>query len=90
MRLKSWTLGNLDKIERERDNGKKKPDPLAANVSLNEPCAVIWDTPRGREWYIGMTRSITDEDSLVIEYLECIDTNSSKKTAISSKKKISR
>ena len=41
---------------------------------------MIWDTPRGREWSIGKTRSIIDEDSLVIEYLECIDTNSSKKT----------
>ena len=57
-----------------------KSNPLAASVPLNELCAVIWDTPCRREWYIGMTRSIIDEDSLVIEYLECTDTNSSKKT----------
>ena len=56
------------------------PTGLAASVPLNEPLAVIWDTPRGREWYIGMTRRIIDEDILVTEYLECIDTNSSKKT----------
>ena len=75
-------LGTLETYAKlkESDNGNKKSDPIAASVPLNEPFAVIWNTPHGREWYISMTRSIIDEDSLVIEYLECTDTNSSKKT----------
>ena len=62
------------------DSWNKKSDPLAAIVPLNEPCTITWDIPHGREWYIVMTRKTIDEDSLVIEYLEHIDTNSSEKT----------
>ena len=80
------TLETYTKLK-ESDNGNKKSDPIAANVPLNEPCAAIWNTPRGREWYTGMTKSIIDEDSLVIAYLECTDTNSSKKTWRYSQKK---
>lgn len=60
------------------DNGNKKSDPLAASVPLNESCAVIWDTPCGRQWYSDLTRNITSEGSLVTEYLECTDKNFSK------------
>ena len=49
------TLENYAKLK-ELHNGNGKSDPLAASVPLNEP--------RGREWYIGMARSIIDEDSL--------------------------
>ena len=52
---------------KESDNENKKSDPLAASVPLHEPCAVIWDTLHGTEWHIGMTESIIDENSLVIE-----------------------
>ena len=79
---KTEILGTLEiyaKLE-ESDIGNKKLDHLAASVPLNELCAVIWNTPCEREWYTGMTRSIIDEDSLIIKYLEHIDTNSSKKT----------
>ena len=70
-------LGTLETYAKLKDshNGNKTSDPLAASVPLDEDCAAIW----GREWYIGMTRSIIHEGSSRIEYLECIDTNSSKK-----------
>ena len=58
----------------------KESDPLAVSAPLDEPCAVIWNTPHGRKWYTGLTRSIINEDSLVKEYLECTDKNSSKTT----------
>ena len=46
-------------------------------LPLNEPCAVIWDTPNGRERFIGMTRSIVDEESYTIEYLQRYTNDSS-------------
>ena len=74
-------LGTLPTYAKLKDshNGNKTSDPLAASVHLDEPCATIWDTPRGRDSYISMTRSIIHEDSSRIEYLECTDTDSSKK-----------
>ena len=65
----SKILGSLETYAelKESDNGNKKSDPLAASVPLHEPCAVIWDTLHGREWHIGMTESIIDENRLVIE-----------------------
>ena len=65
----SKILGSLETHAelKESDNGNKKSDPLAASVPLHEPCAVIWDTLHGREWHIGMTESIIDENRLVIE-----------------------
>ena len=54
--------------------------PEDISVPLNEPCAVVWDTPSGREWYIGMTRSKIDDESFLIEYLECFNLNSTKRS----------
>ena len=62
------SLGTLETYRKlkDSDNGNEKSDHLAASVPLNEPCTVIWDLLRGREWYSGMAGSIIEEGSLVI------------------------
>ena len=50
------------------------------SVPLNEPGAVVWDTPSGREWYIGMTRRKINGESFSIEYLEGCNLDSTKKS----------
>ena len=66
----------------ESSDGEKENENITTkqtSIPLNEPCAVVWDPPRGREWYIGMTRSIIDEESYTIEYLERHTSDSTKK-----------
>ena len=40
---------------------------------------MIWDTSRGREWFIGMTRSKVDKESYMIEYLESCNLDMTKR-----------
>jgi hypothetical protein len=49
-------------------------------VPLNEPCAVVWDAPLGRNWYIGMAREKVDENYYIVEYLECVSPDSTRRS----------
>ena len=49
-------------------------------VPLNEPCAVVWDAPLGRNWYIGMAREKVDENYYMVEYLECVSPDSTRRS----------
>ena len=49
-------------------------------IPLNEPCAAVWDTSLGRNWYIGMTRGKVDENNFRVEYLECVNRDSTRRS----------
>lgn len=50
------------------------------DVELNEPCIAIWDTQKGREWFVGMTREKIGIDEYIVEYLEPLPNDNRKKT----------
>ena len=58
-----------------KDSSNVEEDELP----LNEPCAVIWDNPNGREWFIGMTRERINKDKYLVDYLEQDTKDTSKK-----------
>ena len=48
-------------------------------VPLKEPCAVVWDASLGRNLYIGMAREKVDENYYMVEYLECVSPDSTRR-----------
>ena len=48
--------------------------------ALNEPCIVIWDVEYGREWYVGIVRTCIDNEHYLIDHLERVPTDTTKKS----------
>ena len=41
-----------------------------SEMVVGEPCAVIWDLPSGRDWYLGFVTSVIDNDTYIVDHLE--------------------
>ena len=52
---------------------------VVKDVALNEPCVAIWDTCEGIEWFIGMTREKVGPEEFIVDYLEQMPNDSSKR-----------
>ena len=52
---------------------------VVEDVALNEPCVAIWDTSEGREWFVGMTREKVGPEEFIVDYLEQVPNDSSKR-----------
>ena len=75
----STMLSILDDPNYEVVVDEESSNVIKHEIPLNEPCAVIWDNPNGREWFIGMAQERISKDEYLIDYLEPDPKDTSKK-----------
>ena len=60
----------IDTTSNNQESESESIPPEEAEVTVNEPCIVIWDTENGRKWYLGICISKEIDGSYTVEYLE--------------------
>ena len=53
--------------------------PLSVEFPINEPCVAIWDEENGRQWYIGMMREHLRNNKYLVDHLELVSKDKTKK-----------
>ena len=60
----------IDTTSNNQELESESISPEEAEVAVNEPCIVIWDTGNGRKWYLGICISEEIDGSYTVEHLE--------------------
>ena len=72
--MKSIFFGS-DSVTIKQLESESLPEP---EVTVNEPCIVIWDTNTSRQWYLGICVSEESDGTYTVEHLERCFENESK------------
>ena len=68
----------IDTTSNNQESESESIPPEEAEVTVNEPCIVIWDTENGRKWYLGICIPEEMDGSFTVEHLERCFGNESK------------